>query len=111
MAIREITKALAGLEDLLFGEGTASQTRDGTAYSITRISVITYANTRADLKLLDVTDPDNYFKVCIMLGRTAIGDANWGIFWHDPTEPKASANDTTIIVDNASGDGCWKLLP
>lgn len=112
MSTREITKELAGQEDIMFGQGSVSQTRQSGSVTVTKIQVAAYVETRADLKLLDVTDSDNYFKVCIMAGQAAIGDANWGIFWHDPTEPKASADDTTIIIDNNAGsDGCWKRLP
>jgi hypothetical protein len=47
MAIRVVTKQLAGLEDIVTGEGTVSQTRDGVSYNITKIgaSVIPYDNT------------------------------------------------------------------
>ena len=112
MSIRILTKLLGGVEDLMFGLSTDSQTRDGTAYNITRILSIYQVDTGAALSALDVSDADNYYPTVLALGLAAKGDANWGIWWHDTTEPQANDNGTTILTDSSAGpNGCWKKLP
>ena len=112
MSIRVITKLLAGVEDILWGTGTVSQTRNGTAYTINRVLKIHQVDTGAALSALDVSDPDNYYPTVLALGLAAKGDANWGIWWHDTTEPQANDNGTTILTDSSAGpNGCWKKLP
>jgi hypothetical protein len=106
MSAREITKELAGQEDLLFGQSTVNQTRNGTVYPITRVDKIHPVTNRAELKLLDVSNPNHYFRTVLLMGLTVTG-TGWGFFRHDPSVAKASADDVNIIVDSAVGNGCW----
>ena len=108
MSVREITKELAGQEDLLFGQGAVSQTRNGTVYSISRIPMVPMVATAAALEALDVEDPDRYFPVVVLLGLTVPG-TGWGLFYYDATIAKSTANGTTIIESASASPtlGCW----
>ena len=113
MSVREITKALAGQEDILFGQGTTNQTRNGTVYPITRIDKIHPVTTRAALKTLVVTNANLYFRTAMLLGLDVIG-AGGGLFCHSATVLKSIADDIDIIIDSnsASTTGCWvRIIP
>jgi hypothetical protein len=110
MTINVLTKALAGVQDLLFGQGTASQTRDGSAVSINRIEMIKPLATLADLQALDVTDADNYYPYAKTHGGAVLGDGSGNDWWFDVAEPIASDNGTTIIAGNGATVGCWKVV-
>lgn len=51
---RVITKNLAGVEDLLLGIGTVSQTRNGTSYEIARIDIPLVVASEAAITALDI---------------------------------------------------------
>lgn len=53
MVDRVITKNLAGLEDLLLGEGQENQTRSGDLYPITKIKLLWPCTTLIELQTLD----------------------------------------------------------
>lgn len=48
-----VTKSLAGLEDLLLGQGSVSQTRSGHTYPITKITLLWPCANEAELTSLD----------------------------------------------------------
>jgi hypothetical protein len=51
--VRTVTKALAAEEDILFGEGTAQQTRAGVAYQVTKFRNMRPVNSIDELNNLD----------------------------------------------------------
>lgn len=55
MADRVITKNLAGIEDLLLGEGQENQVRSGDLYPITKIKLLWPCSTLEELQALDPT--------------------------------------------------------
>lgn len=55
MTQRNVTKNLAGVEDLLLGKGTVQQTRNGYEYPITRLSLPWACSDIAELLELDTT--------------------------------------------------------
>jgi len=52
-SVRTVTKALAAEEDLLYGEGTAQQTRAGIAYTVSKIRGFRPVNSLTELDELD----------------------------------------------------------
>ena len=52
-SVRTVTKALAAEEDLLYGEGTAQQTRAGAAYTVTKVRGFRPVNDMDELNALD----------------------------------------------------------
>lgn len=52
-SVRTVTKALAAEEDLLYGEGTAQQTRAGASYTVTKIRGFRPVNSTSELEELD----------------------------------------------------------
>lgn len=52
-SVRTVTKALAAEEDLLYGEGTAQQTRAGVAYTVSKIRGFRPVNNSTELDDLD----------------------------------------------------------
>lgn len=108
MVSRVITKDLVGQEDILFGESTKSQTRNGTVYSITRIDKIHPVDTLAALAVLSVANADLLFTKVEVLGGAAKGDGGGGLFYYDSTEPQSNHNGTTIIQANGIAvNGCY----
>lgn len=53
MVIRNVTKHLAGVEDLLLGSGSVEQERAGDLYPITKLSTVWVANSIAELADID----------------------------------------------------------
>lgn len=113
MVTRVITKNLAGEQDMLFGTGTKSQTRNSTAYNMSRIDKIHIVNTISDLSALSIADEDFLFSKVLVLGYTLVDDNSGGIFWYDSTEPHTNHNGYTILIaEGSSVNGCWiKLMP
>lgn len=62
-----ILKDLAGQEDLLLGEGSENQVRDGLAFPVSKIRVIYPANDTTEIQNLD---PNKYPKVMLWSGST-----------------------------------------
>ena len=52
-SVRTVTKALAGEEDLLYGEGTAQQARAGASYTVSKIRGFRPVNDMDELDTLD----------------------------------------------------------
>lgn len=55
MAQRNVTKNLAGVEDLLLGKGVVTQTRAGQDYPIEKLSLVWSCNTVEELEQLDTS--------------------------------------------------------
>jgi len=110
MTDRVVTKQLAGVEDILFGISSVSQTRDGTAYTINRILKLHPLNTKAELIALDTTNADKYYAQVELLGFTNKGDGGGGLYWYDVTEPISSDNGATILAPTGATVGCWKKV-
>ena len=66
-ATRTVTKALAAEEDLLYGEGTASQTRGDNSYTVTKIRGFRPVNDIDELNALDF----NKFPKAVMVQNGA----------------------------------------
>ena len=62
-SVRTVTKTLAAEEDLLFGEGTAQQTRVGVSYTVSKIRGFRPVNDSAEL---DALDPLKFPKVTLV---------------------------------------------
>lgn len=106
-----VTKVLGGVEDLMFGTGSATQSRAGSNYSINKIDKPHPVSTKAALKLLPVANSNLYYRTVILLGNTVAGDNGAGLFYHDPSYAQASADDYDIIVDSTAGpNGCWRRI-
>ena len=109
MTIRDITKALGGQQDILFGTGDVNQTRNEVVYSITRINKIHILDNITLLALLPVDDANLYFEAVQTLGATTRGDGEGAMFYYDSTEPHVNADGITIIVAfETVTNGCWK---
>lgn len=106
-----VTKVLGGVEDLMFGNGSISQSRAGANYTINKIDKPHPVSTKAALKLLPVTNSNLYYRTVLLLGNTVAGDNGAGLFYHDPSYAQASADDYDIIVDSTAGpNGCWRRI-
>ena len=111
MAIRTITKNLAGKEDLFLGVGSEVQQRAGTECEITKINT-THLNgaitteTITDLLSLDVSKLASEAKV-YMLGFHEINDEGQGLFYYDVNEPKSNHNGGTIIDNTHNFPDDW----
>lgn len=66
-SVRTVTKALAAEEDLLYGEGTAQQTRAGVAYTVSKIRGFRPVNDATELAELD---PVKFPKVVLVRNGT-----------------------------------------
>lgn len=126
MANRIVTKVLAGIEDLLLGTGTVTQTRNGVSETITKIDAagLVYENAEtlrtrfgkkvevltnvAALQLLATTTAAETF--VYLLGYTTAGDGGGGLFWLDTTDT-TTVEDLNIVFnpDNTS-NGRWKRV-
>lgn len=71
--VRTITKALAGEEDILYGEGLAQQTRGDTTVSINKVRGFKPVNTCEELEELDPVR----FPKAIMVGRGLLQHLQW----------------------------------
>lgn len=108
MAIRTLTKLLAGAQDMLWGRGVATQVRNGTSYNINRIQKIHPVDLLVDLKALPTLNEDaQYFEV-IMKGTAGINDGNGGVFYFDAANTGAPDDLNTVRPDDRpSGPGRW----
>jgi hypothetical protein len=124
---RVVYKSLAGEEDLLYGEGIVSQSRNGGAYDITKVRTLRPVNSLAELNALDT---DRFVKAVLIEGGVATIYAWSGTAWEAQiVDPRIDTQDTyadvraltasypfeTIIVGGASvvgvGGGTFYLDP
>lgn len=92
---RKISKNLACAEDLLFGEGQASQTRNGGNYNLEKIRGFWPVNTQEEF---DAIDPDLHPKVATVFEDTENPGKLVMTFY-------AWMNDTWVLIGSAGGTG------
>lgn len=109
MTVNVLSKALAGVQDILFGQGSQAQTRKGSSVNVNRIELTKPLATLADLKALDMSDENNYYPYAETYGLSAVGDGDSRSWWFDSTEAQTSDNNQTIIKGAGVTVGCWKL--
>jgi hypothetical protein len=104
MASRNVTKQLAGHEDLLIGNGPVTQTRSGTEYQMTAFRPQHTVDTIADLQ--DVV----YSKIATAatIGGVAINDGLGGEFYWDAAST-ATHDGTTVIQVSGVVTGRWLI--
>ena len=93
MTVRNISKSLAAMEDIAQGKGTVSQTRGGSAVSVTLMDVPMALDTTAEMSALDVT---KYTRA-----RVYSDTASYTDYIYDATD------ETGIVSD--TGPGTWLL--
>ena len=94
---RVVRKSLAGLEDFLLGKGSATQTRNGQDYPITKLNLIWPVYSQAELDALDTT----LAKHALFEGKIL----DWsGTAWVDSYEEQtATAGQTAFTVTSTLG--------
>ncbi len=123
---RIVTKALAGVEDLLLGEGTATQTRNGTLTNITKINAsdLPYnaslsirdklakkpevLNTVAEMQLLGTSLEAEIY--VYLLGYYKAGDGGGGLFWLDSSDTSSVQDNNLIFYPDTLLNGRWKRI-
>lgn len=95
MTIRNVTKNRAGMEDLLTGRGSESQTRAGQAVTISKVDVAFAVDTIADMQALDVSR--------FTRARVYSSANNYMTYAYDSTDNSGISSDT--------GSGTWKEVP
>jgi hypothetical protein len=134
MAIRQVTKNLAGKEDIIRGIGSEIQIRANKEYEITKLNAthlegaIT-VDTIKDLLALDISKLEASPKVYV-LGYHQVNDGGGGLFIYDEAESKSNHNGGTIIdstkgfpadwndnnqqtswfTGDGTSNGCWKRV-
>lgn len=98
MTSRTITKVLITQEDLALGQGTTSQTRQGSSTSVTQIDLPWVVTSLVSLSALDTTK----YKHCILNLSNVIR-----FYYYDASS--AETADDYVYVDPDSGSGQWVL--
>lgn len=126
MVSRVITKALAGVEDLLLGTGIVNQDRAGTTTPITSIDASSLIYENAETlrtrfgKKIEVVENVAALQALVtatvaevyvyLLGYTTAGDGGGGLFWLDTTDI-ATAEDLNIVFNpDVLANGRWKRV-
>jgi len=123
---RIVTKALAGLEDLLLGTGTATQTRSGVNTLVTKIDaagliyenaetlrtrfgkkVEVLTNVAALQALATATVAETYI---YLLGYSTAGDGGGGLFWLDSSDTTTVEDLNIIFNPDDTANGRWKRV-
>ncbi|MDX1810300.1 MAG: hypothetical protein R3240_00010 [Gammaproteobacteria bacterium] len=106
---RVVTKVLAGVQDLLFGVGSVTQSRAGANVTIDKIDMPLPVANIATLQG-DTIDPSK-FRFALALCHTAANDGGGGPFYWDPTDTTSTDDNGTVLVSTFSGaTGRWKRL-
>ena len=123
---RIVTKALAGVEDLLLGEGTVTQIRNGTLTNITKINAsdLPYnanlsirdklvkkpeiLNTVAEMQLLNTSLEAEIY--VYLLGYFEAGDGGGGLFWLDSSDTSSIQDNNLIFYPDTLINGRWKRI-
>jgi len=105
MAVRNITKQLAGYEDLLLGKGTEVQQRSGGSTSITKVDLLQPVDVITDLKALDVAK----FTKAMTLGQATINDGSGAFYYFDIADTTTPESLPDIVIPD-SIVGRWKRL-
>jgi hypothetical protein len=90
-SVRTVTKALAAEEDLLFGEGTAQQTRAGRSYTVSKVRGFRPVNNQSELDDLDF----NKFPKAVL-----VENGNFKLYQHNGTfyEELVLVNKTLVVA-------------
>lgn len=102
MSILTITKKLLGIEDVLIGQDSVTQDRNGTNYTINKLSLIFAAKDLATLKALDVTDVNKQWPAALLESNGA--SYTWS------AASTATPDDVTVILSDTSATGRWLIL-
>lgn len=123
---RVVTKALAGAEDLLLGEGVVNQTRNGTPVNITKINASNLSynaslsirdklakkpevlNTVAEMQALDTSLEAEIY--VYLLGYYEAGDGGGGLFWLDSSDTSSTQDNSLIFYPDVLLNGRWKRI-
>lgn len=97
-SVRTITKALAAEEDLLFGEGTANQSRAGVDYAVSKIRGFRPVNSQDELDNLDFTKFPK--AVLVLNGLLSFYQHNGGAY--EQIVPVYKTEDITANVSSFS---------
>lgn len=104
MTIRVLTKALAGLEDILFGSDSTTQTRNGSAATINRIPLVTIFNTAADMAAYDMSDLNKQYQVAI------VKEAHPMLYFYFAGISQAGIDNVVNIAVTGLSTGVWRML-
>lgn len=99
MTDRTISKVLITQEDLALGQGATSQTRQGTATSVTQIDLAWMVLTETAISALDTTK----YKHCIL---NSSGEVR--LYRFDASSSETA--DDYSYIDPDSGSGQWVLV-
>lgn len=123
---RVVTKALAGAEDLLLGEGVVNQTRNGTPVNITKINASNLSynaslsirdklakkpevlNTVAEMQVLDTSLEAEIY--VYLLGYYEAGDGGGGLFWLDSSDTSSTQDNSLVFYPDVLLNGRWKRI-
>ena len=123
---RLVTKALAGAEDLLLGEGVVNQTRNGTPVNITKINASNLSynaslsirdklakkpevlNTVAEMQALDTSLEAEIY--VYLLGYYEAGDGGGGLFWLDSSDTSSTQDNSLVFYPDVLLNGGWKRI-
>lgn len=123
---RVVTKALAGVEDLLLGEGVVNQTRNGTPVNITKINASNLSynaslnirdklakkpevlNTVAEMQILDTSLEAEIY--VYLLGYYEAGDGGGGLFWLDSSDTSSTQDNSLVFYPDVLLNGRWKRI-
>lgn len=95
MTQRNVTRVLAGMEDLLCGVGTQTQTRNGQSVAITKADICMAVATVADMQALDVT---KYTRARVYTSASNVAE-----YLYDAADNTGYSSDT--------GPGSWVPAP
>lgn len=99
--VRTVTKALAAEEDILFGEGTAQQTRAGVAYTVNKFRNMRPVNSIDELNNLDF----NKFPKAILVENGTIKFYQHNGAVYEELVPIVKVTTETAVVSSISAIG------
>ena len=105
MGVRNIKKQLAGVEDLLLGNGAQVQERNSGNVAITRITLLQPVPLISNLKDLDI---EKYI-YAMTTGQDTINDGNGGFYYLDELSTDTESLPD-IVKPNNFNVGRWKRL-
>lgn len=128
MANRVVTKALAGLEDLLLGYQAANQARASGTIPITGVSArgIPYDLAAGDtirqklgkkvevltnVAAMQALDTNTEAELYVyLLGYTSANDGGGGFFWLDTSDTTSTEDLSVVFNPNVLANGRWKRI-
>lgn len=104
--VRTVTKALAAEEDILFGEGTAQQTRAGKSYTVNKFRNARPVNSLSELNELDF----NKFPKAILVENGTIKFYQYNGAIYEELVPISKTSVETSVVSNISAIGKQTII-